>query len=744
MLIVTNLLHRFGMRPTSLCSLSFIFSLLIFTPFRLEAHHNPQKHLLVLHSYHQGFPWTDAITDGIRQVFPESDDTVELQIEYLDSKRYSDPAYTHHILDTVLHYKLEHHKFDLVIVSDNDALRFALDFRKTLFVDTPIVFCGINNFRQESIAAYVGVTGVAEFPSYQETISYALSFHPSTRRGVVIGNTRNMTGRENREMFSAAASHFEDKVSFEYWDDLPIDELVEMVQTLSNHTVVFINGSIVDRVGRILPDIESASRLREVSHAPLYSFWDSYLTNGIVGGKLVDALLQGETAAQLAHRILDGEDPDGIPVVLEGTNRNMFDFRELQRFAIPINKLPPDSLVMNTPPPFYVLSKGELWGALGVTSLLLLFLCFTLIQRSKVEVARREQESQVRLLLDSTAEAIYGLDLEGNCTFCNRACVEILGYETPDDLLGKKMHPLVHHSKDGETSHSQKECTICRVAEVGEGAHIAGEYFKRADGHIFPVEFWSYPVWKEGTLAGLVVTFLDITDRVEAEEKLTALNRELNAFVYTLSHDLSTPLTAIIGFAEVLSDQYGDQLGEGGLDLLAEIEGQGRRMEAMKDDLLTLAKMGKVPPPDHPVDVAEVLDAVVMEWKSRIVAEGVELVINPLPSIAIPETFLTQIFGNLIGNAIHYGEGKPVEVGGEEVLGSVRYYVRDHGPGIEESERKRVFDVFYRGKTSKVRKGSGIGLATVKKIAGLYGGRTWVEETPGGGSTFIVEFTKHE
>ena len=124
-----------------------------------------------------------------------------------------------------------------------------------------------------------------------------------------------------------------------------------------------------------------------------------------------------------------------------------------------------------------------------------------------------------------------------------------------------------------------------------------------------------------------------------------------------------------------------------------------------------------------------------------ISSTGLAVKKESLPALKVPKTLLTQLFDNLIGNAVRYAgsDGGPIEVGCERSEERLRFYVRDHGPGIPEDERSRIFDVFYRSSTGKNIPGTGVGLATVQKIARLYGGKAWMEETPGGGSTFWVE-----
>ena len=140
--------------------------------------------------------------------------------------------------------------------------------------------------------------------------------------------------------------------------------------------------------------------------------------------------------------------------------------------------------------------------------------------RKAAEEALRESESQLRLLLDSAAEGIYGLDMQGNCTFCNASCLRMLGYRYADELIGKNMHDRIHSRYADGTSFPVKDCRIYRAFLTGEKVHVDDEVLWRADGTCFPAEYWSHPQLRDGAVVGAVVTFLDITARKKSEETI--------------------------------------------------------------------------------------------------------------------------------------------------------------------------------------------------------------------------------
>lgn len=157
--------------------------------------------------------------------------------------------------------------------------------------------------------------------------------------------------------------------------------------------------------------------------------------------------------------------------------------------------------------------------AIGVMGFAAFFLYKRQSERRQAAEVLRIQQDRLHLILDSTAEAIYGMDLEGNCTFCNASCVNLLGYTHAEELLGKNMHRLIHHTQMDEARHPVGKCLIFHNFERGEGVHAGDEMLWRGDGSCFPAECWSHPQFQDGLIIGAVVTFIDITERKRAESR---------------------------------------------------------------------------------------------------------------------------------------------------------------------------------------------------------------------------------
>ncbi len=341
----------------------------------------------------------------------------------------------------------------------------------------------------------------------------------------------------------------------------------------------------------------------------------------------------------------------------------------------------------------------------------------------------------LRCIIDTVGDLIYVKDIEGVYRGCNKASERFIGLRETEQI-GKTDFDFFSRDKAEAIQDADK-----LIATSGD-EYCGEEWILASDGKKLLLETKKAPFYGlDGNVAGIVGISRDVTERKMAEDRLRESNKELDAFVQTVAHDLRTPLTPIIGYAEILRENYKEQLDEQGLSYLAEIEKAGEGMLALMEALLSLAKSGDLKFPTERVSTDDVVAGVIKNLEAGISAAGVVLQTSSLPSVRVPKTCLIQIFDNLIGNAVRYAgsSGGLVEVGGEQTGKQTRFFVRDHGPGIPEQERERVFEIFYRGINKEETKGSGVGLAIVYKIARNCGGRTWVEETPGGGCTFWVE-----
>ena len=367
----------------------------------------------------------------------------------------------------------------------------------------------------------------------------------------------------------------------------------------------------------------------------------------------------------------------------------------------------------------------------------------TQLARARQEVADREE--QIRLLLDSTAEAIYGVDLSGVCTFCNKACAQLLGYESPQALIGKQMHPLIHHTRADGTPYAPEQSAIYDAMRHREGTHVDNDVLWRADGTSFPAEYWSHPIFKDDVVIGAVVTFLDITERRRAEAELQEGVRRREMFLAMLSHELRNPLAAILSATRVLdTGAWPDPACREAGQVVAR---QASHMARLLDDLLDVARItrGQVTLRAELVDLRDTARSAVEALSPFMEQRGTRLTVDlgeePIHVMGDPAR-LQQIQANLLSNASKYSPRN----------GDVRFELRrigddavirviDRGRGIEPHMLPRIFDMFVQGTQSLARSdgGLGIGLTLLRSLVELHHGRVQAHsDGPGQGSTFTV------
>ena len=372
----------------------------------------------------------------------------------------------------------------------------------------------------------------------------------------------------------------------------------------------------------------------------------------------------------------------------------------------------------------------------------------TIDERDEVEKALRDSEEKFRLLLNSTAEGIYGLDTKGKCTFCNPACLDTLGYVFETDLLGKNIHNLIHHHRLDGTEYPEEECKACLAFIKGEGVHVDNEVFWRADGSHFDAEYFSYPMQMGDKVVGSVVTFYDISERkkvqtalIEAKKNAEEANAAKSDFLANISHEIRTPITVFIGAIEHLMEIVKDPACQEVLDL-ANIS--SRRLYVLLNEILDHSKIEsrQMDLEEETFKVRRCLNETIDMMTDRARSKNLKLVLDVSPSV--PEVILGdqfrlgQILLNLIGNAIKFTDGGEVTVKAERQNDYLKFSVIDAGIGISEDKLKEIFLSFKQVDSSSTRRhgGAGLGLAISKGLTELMGGSICVHSVLGQGSVF--------
>jgi PAS domain S-box-containing protein len=375
--------------------------------------------------------------------------------------------------------------------------------------------------------------------------------------------------------------------------------------------------------------------------------------------------------------------------------------------------------------------------------------------RKEAEVALRQSEQRTRLLLDSTAEAIYGLDLQGQCIFSNRATLRLLCYSDIAELQGKNMHDLTHHTHADGSRYSSADCPVSETLRTGEARHSDLEVMWRSDGTSFPAEYWSYPIEREGQIVGAVVTLIDITTRRAAQQAMLAAkeaaesaNRAKSEFLANMSHEIRTPMNGIIGMTELALDT---PLNQEQKEYLQLVRSSADSLLRVVNDVLDFSKIeaGRLDLDQTDIDLPELINQTLKTLAVRAHKKGLELSSRIAPDV--PQMLsgdpdrVRQIVVNLVGNAIKFTDKGSilVEVGRES--GSpeadpfrLHFMVRDTGIGIPLEKQQTIFEAFSQadGSTTRQYGGTGLGLTITRRLVEMMGGKVWVESRPGEGSTF--------
>ncbi|OGW38215.1 MAG: hypothetical protein A2010_18110 [Nitrospirae bacterium GWD2_57_9] len=365
-------------------------------------------------------------------------------------------------------------------------------------------------------------------------------------------------------------------------------------------------------------------------------------------------------------------------------------------------------------------------------------------ERKRRDEEFRKLSRQNELILENAGEGIFGLDLEGKVTFVNAVAAHLLGY-APEELQGSHSHTTWHSRRPDGSDYPSKDCPI--YAAYNEGTiHSGEEFFWRKDGTGFFVDFTSRPLYEQDRISGAVVVYRDITARKQAEEELRLVladlersNRELEQFAYVASHDLQEPLRMVASYVQLLERKYRGQLDEKADRYIFFAVDGVQRMQKLIDGLLAYSRVARGAKFTM-INAGEALGEAILNLSVAIRESRAVITRDQLPEVTADETQLSQVFQNLIANAIKFGKPgiQPViHVSAQRAAAEWVFSVRDNGIGIEPQYHGKIFQIFQRLHTREQYPGTGIGLSLCKRIVERHGGRIWVDSTPGIGTAFF-------
>jgi len=368
----------------------------------------------------------------------------------------------------------------------------------------------------------------------------------------------------------------------------------------------------------------------------------------------------------------------------------------------------------------------------------------------QLEVVERTQQAS---LLNLTHDTIFVRDMNDVITYWNRGAQEMYGV-TPEEAIGKRSHELLHTVFPASLEDINAE--LARTGRWdGELRHT------KADGNtVIVASRWSLRRDEQNRPAAILETNNDITERKRWEEEISGLNRqlatrsseleainkELEAFAYSISHDLRAPLRHMVGYTELLQKKAASVLDDTSRRYMLTILESAKKMGNLIDDLLAFSRIGRTETQKSLISLEQLVKEALNEVRPDTNGRNISWKIGSLPNLYGDRSMIRLVFVNLLSNAVKFTRTRPqaeIEVGSRDGEGhNVVVYVRDNGVGFDMKYLNKLFGVFQRLHSSQSFEGTGIGLATVQRIVHRHGGKVWAEGLLDQGATFYFSAPK--
>lgn len=528
-----------------------LFSILFFNI--LYASQN--KEVLLIHSYHKGYAWTDDISKAIDKNFSEHKD-IELTTVYMDTKRIDDSSYLEN-LSKLYKQQFSNRKFDLVILSDNNAFDFVSKYYDYLFKDALVLFCGINNYNKAILnkLPLKEVSGVAEEVDIEKNFELISKLHPNLKNLLII-NDKSITGLAVKKDLNPIIEKYSKKFNIEYTDNLEISDLKDKVSELEkgDSAILFVL-LFKDTTGKYFTYKQSFEEVRKVSQVPIYGLWDFYLNSGMVGGLLTSAIAQGDTVSKMALDVLNGKDIKEIPVVEKSPNLYIFNYDELKRFNLNVSKYIDNPIIINEPSSIYKEHKNFFIITILTISLLTIIVVVLKANIQRREKLERELSNRIefdKVLLDTIPNAIYYKNIDGHFLGCNTAFASLVN-STREEIIGKTAFDFFPAKIAIKNTQIDKEILETFSTNRSEFTFYTPSNEMK---HII----LNKAVYKntDGSVGGIVCIMDDITERIQQKQFLIQQSKlaEMGDMIAAIAHQWNEPLVELSALVQDIQTSY--------------------------------------------------------------------------------------------------------------------------------------------------------------------------------------------
>lgn len=377
-------------------------------------------------------------------------------------------------------------------------------------------------------------------------------------------------------------------------------------------------------------------------------------------------------------------------------------------------------------------------GLVAVMLIITFYLFYTINSslqlRNEAEARLKQKALDIKDLYDHAPVGYHSLDASGTYVEVNQTELNWLGY-TREEVVGK----LRFRDLLTDTGKKLFQDAFPEFMRTGSVADLEFELIRK-DGSVFPVILNSTAIrTAEGDYVKSRSTVIDNTERKKSQDRILDLNRELEGFTYSVSHDLRAPLRSIIGYANILKEEYHDAMDDEARRITEVIIRNTMRMGQLIDDLLDFSRLGRKQVSIGPINMKEVVENIVREQTAEMKDRKLAIKILDLESAVGDLAMMRQVWINLISNALKYSSKKEVsmiEIGSFRKDGRKVYYVSDNGAGFDMKYIDKLFGVFQRLHKMNEFEGTGVGLALIKTIVKRHGGDVWAEGRINEGAKF--------